>query len=522
MGVHMLLPVFTWRLVRRPVRSLAAAAAVFVALSLSPVGGAEAQTAPDASLEAAVLQAVQDAHFAETIDFGPFEDVCPGADFCASPAPPVRALPNVDLAVIELDSNGRAVRAANVLLDRDHPDGVIVPIDRAGGPVGSYGVSSVRWRRWDIDRYNGGTFSQTTGEQLTVKGWRDNPPLTSADDIVAGRESAPLEFMAPYPASLFKVIVAFRIMRLVDAGSLSLKTRYTYDPTPNALRPSSALGEEEKSDRPAHGGKRLAARRTPRDAETRTIRDWMDPMITVSDNHSTRALLKLLHDRNDLPAMHAELRDMGLATLQVNGTNATTGGNWQPGQIHMTSMDTARLLWLIDGGTGELWTRPDGRPVLASALSDSSRSYLKSLLNDQAFHEALSTGSLCGAPNVQPGIPALVPSRWINRDGTETAGGYPYGYDVRPCNAIAEVTFGHKTGLTFNYGSNAGIVRSLPGKPQRHYIISFNSSLGYRYTDPVFASRSSYPCYDATGAICYTQRIPALARQLDSALRPAT
>ena len=83
-----------------------------------------------------------------------------------------------------------------------------------------------------------------------------------------------------------------------------------------------------------------------------------------------------------------------------------------------------------------------------------------------------------------------MPARWINPDGTETAGGFPYGQDVRPCNEAAEVIFGHKTGLTFNYGSNAGIVRSLPGKPPRRYIIS---SLGYRYTDPPFRSRDTYP-----------------------------
>ena len=112
-----------------------------------------------------------------------------------------------------------------------------------------------------------------------------------------------------------------------------------------------------------------------------------------------------------------------------------------------------------------------------------------------------------------------MPARWINPDGTETAGGFPYGQDVRPCNAAAEVVFGHKTGLTFNYGSNAGIVRSLPGKPERRYIISFIASLGYRYTDPVFAGRSTYPCYDAVGPICYTQRIPAIARQLDDYIK---
>jgi len=502
-------------LARRPVRSMAVVASMLAAVSLTPVGQARAQTASSTALEAEMLRVVQQARFGQTIDFGPFEDVCPGAGFCASPARPVPYAPNVDVAVIELDRDGHATNVANVLISRDYPDGVVVPIDRAGGPAGSYGSTSVRWRRWDIDRYNGGTFSQTDGQRLTVKGWADNPARTGADDIVAGRESAPLEFMAPYPASLFKLVIAFRIMRLVDTGHLKLTTKYTYDPTSDPLPAAAARGEEERSDRPAHGGKRVSPRPTPQDAETRTIRDWMEPMIMVSDNRSARALLKLLHDRNDLPAMHAELGALGLGTLQINGTNPANGRNWQPGQIHMTSLDTARLLWLIEGGTGALWTRPDGTPVLASLLSDSSRAFLKSLLGDQAFHEVLSTASLCNAPNVEPGIPALVPSRWINADGTETGGGYPYGYDVRPCNAAAEVTFAHKTGLTFNYGSDAGIVRSRPGAPERRYVISFLSSLGYRYTDPVFASRSSYPCYDAVGAICYTQRIPAMAKRLD-------
>ncbi len=507
------------RVGRRRLRSVVTVAGLFVAASLIPVGEARAQTPASAALEAELLRALQDAGFGETLDFGPFEDVCPRASFCTRPAASVPYAPNVDVAVIALDGDGHVVASANVLLSRDYPNGVVVPVDRVGGPAGSQGVTDVRWRRWDIDRYNGGTYSQTTGQQLTVKGWTDNPALTGADDIVPGRESASLEFMAPYPASLFKLIVGFRIMRLVDAGQLTLKTKYTYNPSSDPLPPAASRGEEERSDRPAHGGKFLSPRPTPQDAETRRISDWLDPMITVSDNHSARALLKLLHDRNDFPAMHEELRSLGLGTLQINGTLPASGRNWQPGQIHMTSMDTARLLWLIEGGTGPLWTRPDGTPVLASMLSDGSRSFLKSLLGNQAFHEVLSTGSLCGAPNVEPGIPALVPARWINPDGTETGGGYPYGYDVRPCNATAEVEFGHKTGLTFNYGADAGIVRSLPGQPERRYVIAFMSSLGYRYTDPPFASRSSYPCYDPVGAICYTQRIPAMAEQIDDFLR---
>ena len=58
--------------------------------------------------------------------------------------------------------------------------------------------------------------------------------------------------------------------------------------------------------------------------------------------------------------------------LKINGIDPATGGNWQPGQIHMTAMDTARLLWLIHREDGTVWTRPDGEPVKASLLSDAT------------------------------------------------------------------------------------------------------------------------------------------------------
>jgi hypothetical protein len=220
--------------------------------------------------------------------------------------------------------------------------------------------------------------------------------------------------------------------------------------------------------------------------------------------------------------MHAELRALGLGTLQVNGIDPATGGNWQPGDIHMTAMDTARLLWLIDGGNGKLWDRPDGKPVEASLLSDASRAHLKKLLGEQGYHEALSTGNLCGAPNVSPGIPAVVPDRWIDANGIVNVDGYDYGQDVRPCNEAAEVSFAHKTGSTYNYGSDAGIVVSKPGAPERHYIIAFLANLGYRYTDPVFAADQTSPCYAEVGPICYTQRIPAMGRQIDEFLSTST
>ena len=289
-------------------------------------------------------------------------------------------------------------------------------------------------------------------------------------------------------------------MTMVDDGSLSLDQPYTYQ----------APGKDE----------------------TRAIRDWMDPMITYSDNRSTQALLQLLHRREEVDAMNADFGRLGLGTLQINGTDPRTGGNWQPGEIHMTALDTARLLWLIDGAPDDyvLWQTPEGDPVTSAELSDSSRAYLKNLLAQQGYNEALSTsnfgtyergGVIVGAPNTLPGIPSLVPDRWINpEDGTVTVDGVAYGQDVRFYNDnLAEVSFAHKTGLTYNYGSDAGIVESLPGQPYRHYIIAYLSNLGYRYTDEVFADRTSYPYLDPVGGIAYTQRIPSLGKAIDDGIR---
>ncbi len=90
--------------------------------------------------------------------------------------------------------------------------------------------------------------------------------------------------------------------------------------------------------------------------------------------------------------------------------------------------------------------------------------------------------------------------------------------DIRAANARAGVNFAHKTGLTFNYGSDAGIVTSLPGQPFRHYIIAFLGNLGYRYADEVFAARTNFPAFDEISPVAYTQRIPALGKAMDDAL----
>ena len=437
-------------------------------------------TLAESPLEKAVLAAVRDAHFDRVIDFGPANE---DKDIPKGSAKQIAHTPNVDVAVIQLDAEGRAVACANVLLSRDYPNGMVVPVEVNAG------ASAVRFRRWDIERWNGGTFAAGTNQPLTTKGWTNNPPLTDADDIAPGRTNAAFQFMAPYPASLFKLMVAFHTMRMVDVGVVALDTPFTYS-APNAKD------------------------------ETRAIRDWLDPMITVSDNHATHALLQMLHKHEHIDALNREFRELGLGTLQINGTRASDGYGWQTDRIHMTAFDTARLLWLIEGPAGELWRAPDGKPVTARFLSESSRAFLKKVLLEQGLNEALSTSNLAGAPNVRPGIPSQIAPRWINpTNGIVLAGDCNFGVDVRASNARAEVTYAHKSGLTYNYASDAGIVTSLPGKPFRRYLIAFFSNAGYRYTDEIFAGRTRGPYADVVSPISYTQRIPALGKAIDDAVK---
>ena len=434
----------------------------------------------------ALLQAVRAQHFADVVDFGPVEGACPGSKWCPRPAAAIAHPPNIDLAVIALDRHGRARAVADVLFSRDYPDGVAVPIGD------DLNAEDVRWRRWNPDRWNGGTFSETDGSQANTVGWKDNPPLGPADDIVPGREQAELEFMAPYPASTFKLMVAFHTLRLVDRGAIALDRDYRYAPP----------------DGPAM---------------TRTTRELLEGMITESDNDSARALLKQLHDLGQVDAMNAGLAELGLTTLQVNGTDPASGAKWGIGQITMTSLDTARLLLLINGGAGELWRTPAGKAVRADdGLSRNSRGLLLGLLADQGWNDVLTTSNWCGKPYPQPGIPSFVSERWVDPGtGTVTVGGKAFGQDVRPCNDNAEVSFAHKTGFTYNYLADAGIVKSFAG-PEGDYVVVMMSNLGYRYADRRQAEATQPVCDDDPTndvGVCYTEKFAGLGASIDAILR---
>ena len=242
-------------------------------------------------------------------------------------------------------------------------------------------------------------------------------------------------------------------------------------------------------------------------------------MITVSDNHATSALLKMLHDRNEIEPLNREFRELNLGTLQVEDTSPADGRGWKTDRITMTAFDVARLFWIIDGGAGDMWRGAEGQPVTAKLLSDSSRAFLKKLLSEQGFNNALTSANLPGAKNVRLGIPSRVAERWINpTNGHVMVVGEDFGVDVRAANAQAEVNFAHKTGWTFNYSSDAGIVTSLPGKPFRHYIVAFIANLGNRYADEIFATRTTFPAFDKVAPLYYTQRVPALGKAIDDAV----
>jgi hypothetical protein len=428
----------------------------------------------DAKLARALRSAVLSAGFRDVVDFGAEEGRCPGGTGCPSTASRIGHLPDLDLAVIELGSDGRVSRAADVVLSRDHPRGAVVPLGQ------DLSAEKVAWHRWDQDRADG------------QKDW--NAPRTAADGLRGTDGGADLQFMSPYPGPLFQLLVAVGTLHLADAGRIDLDADYRYAQDVG----STCLGDVF--------------------SETASSRELLGRTIRRSDTRSTCMLIKQLADLGELENLNTWFAGLGLSTLHLGGFDEGSGGRWDPSGITMTAMDTARLLLLVEGASvGPAWTTPTGRQVTSDhALSWNSRTLLRQLLAEQGFNEVLSTTNWCGREHPGGGIPQRVDDRWIDaKTGVVTVQGVPYGQDVRPCNESAEVTFAHKTGLTYNFASDAGIVRSLPGHPERHYIVVVTSDLGYRFADLRFADSDVLPC---TIDQCYTEAFARLGATVDDVL----
>lgn len=400
-------------------------------------------------------QALDGLAFQQVLDLAP--PGCTQRDEGAGPRP-IAQQPQIDASVLELDAEGRIVSSGTVLMSPRYPHGVVVPVDR------DLHTTAVRWREWDD------------------AGWYANQGHGTVD-VVPGRENAPLDFMLPYPASVLKVMVAFGVLRLVDRGAVGLDDTYHYRPA--TISPLCGA--------PASG----------------TVRGYLDAALTWSSNAAGCALIKLLADHDAIDTLNRDFAGLGLQTLRLLGTDPGNGGRWS-NAITMSSLDTAKLLALVNGAPGALWRAPDGTPVTSDVLRPSSRRLLDSELAQQGWNWMLSTANFGGRGYPVPGIPQVVAPRWIAQDGTVTVNGVSFGCDVRPGNRAAQVTFAHKPGWMSNSAADAGIVRSLPGAPYRHYIIAVFSNLGAQYRDP-----HCPPVPAGTVRAGYTQKFAQLGRMVD-------
>ena len=279
---------------------------------------------PSQALAQALLQAVTE------LDFGATPDELRGGA-------PVQHFPSIDLAVIAFPE-GAAPVWANVLFSREHPQGLVAEIDTRAGPVQNI--------RFDADLQN------PKGDSiawLPDADWRQLPFQTL--------HGAGTRMVAPYPASLLKLMVAVGVGLAID---------------------------------------------------WQLIRGWpaaLEPMIVLSDNDATTELVALLHQVKLMDTLNARFASLRLPTLQLNDTRPD--GGWRNadgsgvGHIHMTAWDSARLLWLLDAQAPPPPWLPPGTQLLQPATRD----HLRGVLQRQQLDQVLSSGGLRGVPGWVGGLP---------------------------------------------------------------------------------------------------------------------
>ncbi len=348
-------------------------------------------------------------------------------------APTFDPPPNIDLAVAAFPRKGPPVWA-NVLFSREHPRGLVADISAHAGPV-----ANVRFYADPVDNARNSLAWQPRAD------WRRLPlhPLFGV---------GPYRFIAPYPASLLKLMVVVGVARLVDAHQAEWDEVW-----PHANQP-------------------------------RTVAQWAEAMITVSSNDATDAMVALLHARGLIHrsgsqehhnALHGLFAHEGLHTLRL--ANTLPSGGWRNsdgagvGHLQMTAWDTVRLLWRMSPDAPHApWREAHAKPLISTA----SAQRIWDWMGDQALHAVLSSTMLAGVPGWQRGIPARLPTRWLQSDGSVLIEGDRAPADVRPAQAAATARFAHKTGTTENYCSNAGRVRGDGG---RDYLIAIQTTLGARH-----------------------------------------
>jgi hypothetical protein len=317
-------------------------------------------------------------------------------------------------------------------------------------------------------------------------------------------------------------MVGYSTLRLVDQGVLSLGTAVAYHEEANPDGTARTCGYGPSNPRgldPAPAA----------DGATDTVAGWFDQMITVSDNFATCVLLQAINDAGALDATHAHFAAVGLPSLRMRPSSPDVGTGWSSGTMNMGALDTAKLLYLIEGPAGTLWSTPAGTAVTAaSGLSSASRAYYQAVLGEQSFNEVLNPVNNCGSSDAVQGIPSTVPQRWVD-PATGSVVTYDgdlvidYGFDSRPCDAAAQVTFEHKTGLTSNAGGDAGIVTALPGQDGRRYLVATLTNIGSRFGDADWAKSKPDACEGAP-YVCYSRGYGRIGAAVDALVkaRPAS
>jgi hypothetical protein len=450
-----------------------------VAAEPSDRSAARSYSAESARLSEGLAQAVRESGLDELVDFDKRVHKI---------AQPAEFLPNVDVAVIELSRRGRVLGAANVLYDRDSPDGYQVEVDRR-----RLRATGVEFSAWDMERFN------------DAETWAAGP---AGSEVLQSPREVRKQFMTTYPASVLKIMVAHGVLRLVDQGKLELDDKVAYAERAGKTCGYGPSNPEGLDPAPAADG------------ATDTVAGWMDQMITVSDNFATCVLLQEIHDQGALKKVNGHFQRLGLSTLRMLPAEPSVGNGWSTGRMSMGALDTAKLMLVASGAPGRLWTAPNGTAVKADAvLSERSQRFYRRLLAEQSFNEVLNPVNLCGSDDAVQGIPSTVSERWIDKktghvvthDGDLAI---DFGYDVRPCIRKAEVRFLHKTGLVSFSGSDAGIVKALPGEDGRWYVVAVQSSVGYRFGDPDWAESRPNACLGAP-YVCYPRGFGRIGKAVD-------
>jgi hypothetical protein len=282
---------------------------------------------------------------------------------------PVGVFPSLDLAVVGF-APGAAPVWANVLFSRDLPHGWVAK----PGPQGQRS-SQVHY------------LADITDAQTVSIAWQPGADWSLLDFPPLAGEAHAQRFVAPYPASLLKLMVAVGVGLALDAGLCEL-----------------------------------------REVEATAL-----AMMVQSDNGATSVLVRRLHEWGFIVrdaqnverynALHELFEARGLHTLRLART--TPQGGWGNadgagvGRIQMTAWDTLRLLWLLDPvALAAPW------PGAAPLLSESSRDHVlrwmgepspnRILFRDEAasglhfFHKTGTTENYGSDAGIVRGLP---PSR---------------------------------------------------------------------------------------------------------------